>query len=147
METAWIQVFILTIAECVAPAGKSVCQEQQFELQFLTRRDCEYAYEQLITMKDELDNVIIDRARSGCAASAVQAEAYESVEAVAAASGDSWRAPSETEQRRVAVNSQHSARLEQVKPCEETRGQAPCKIGEIIVEEATGDSVEVWRRD
>ncbi len=87
METVWIQVFILTIAECVAPAGKSVCQEQQFELQFLTRDDCEYAYEQLLTMKDELDNVIIDRSRSGCATSASKTAAWESIDAVAAA----WR--------------------------------------------------------
>ena len=147
METVWIQVFILTFAECVAPAGKSVCQEQQFELQFLTRDDCEYAYEQLVTMKDELDNVIIDRSRSGCTTSASKAATYESIDAVAAASEDDWRMPTETEQRRVAVNTQHRSRLEQVKTCEESGGRAPCKIGEIIVEEATGDSVEVWRKD
>ena len=147
MESVWIQVFILTIAECVAPAGKNVCQEQSFELQFLTRDDCEYAYEQLVTMKDELDNVIIDRARSGCTTSASQVGAYETIDSVAAASDDDWRMPTSTEQRRVEVNSQHRARLQQVKTCEETGGRAPCKIGEIIVEEATGDSVEVWRKN
>jgi hypothetical protein len=40
MDTAWIQVFVLTLSECVAPAGKTVCQEQSFELQFLTEADC-----------------------------------------------------------------------------------------------------------
>ena len=42
MDTAWIPIFILTFAECVAPAGKTVCQEQEFQLQFLTaqRRAC-----------------------------------------------------------------------------------------------------------
>ncbi|MCH9693244.1 MAG: hypothetical protein K0U72_01935 [Gammaproteobacteria bacterium] len=147
MESVWIQVFVLTVAECVAPAGKSVCQEQSFELQFLTRRDCEYAYEQLITMKDELDNVIIDRSQSGCTASASEVTSYETIDSVAAASDDDWRMPTNTEQRRAAVNTQHRARLEQVKTCEESRGRAPCKIGEIIVEEATGDSVEVWRKN
>ena len=62
METAWIQVFILSISECVAPAGKTVCQEQQFELEFLTRSDCEVALEQFIALKDESERVIVDTA-------------------------------------------------------------------------------------
>ena len=37
MDTAWIQVFVLTLSECVAPAGKAVCQEREFDLQFLTK--------------------------------------------------------------------------------------------------------------
>ena len=32
MDTAWIQVFVLTLAECAAPAGKTVCQEREFDL-------------------------------------------------------------------------------------------------------------------
>ena len=40
MDTAWIQVFVLTLSECVAPAGKTICQEQALELQFLTRSGC-----------------------------------------------------------------------------------------------------------
>jgi hypothetical protein len=34
-----------------------------------------------------------------------------------------------------------------MKTCEKTQGIAPCKIGEVIVEEATGDSVDVWKRN
>ena len=34
MDTAWIQVFVLTLSECVAPAGKTICQEQAFELDY-----------------------------------------------------------------------------------------------------------------
>jgi len=64
MATAWIQVFILTFVECVAPAGKTVCQEQQFELQFLTQADCQYALEQLIAMKGEAEHVIVNRQKS-----------------------------------------------------------------------------------
>ena len=52
MDTAWIQVFVLTLAECIAPAGKTVCQEREFDLQFLTRADCEYALEQLVSLHD-----------------------------------------------------------------------------------------------
>ena len=67
MDTAWIQVFVLTIAECVAPAGKTVCQEREFELLFLTQADCQVALEQFVTLKDESANVIVDRSASGCA--------------------------------------------------------------------------------
>ena len=45
------------------------------------------------------------------------------------------------------VNEAHAERLASLKPCAETDGAAPCKIGQIIVEEATGASVEVWRRE
>ena len=48
MDTAWIQVFVLTMSECVAPAGKTVCQEQDVELQFLTQADCQAATEGLL---------------------------------------------------------------------------------------------------
>jgi len=50
MDTAWIQVFVLTLSECVAPAGKTVCHEHEFELQFLTRADCEVALQQLVSL-------------------------------------------------------------------------------------------------
>ena len=149
MTTAWIEVFILTLSECVAPAGKTVCQEQQFELHFLTQSDCEYALEQMITMKDEADHVIINRAKSGCAPTAIESEAYESFDAISDANKDTvgWRAPGEQDARRGAVNKDHRDRLAEIKACEETDGAAPCKIGDIIVEDATGDSVEVWTRD
>lgn len=149
MASAWIEIFILTLSECVAPAGKTVCQEQQFELQFLTQNDCEYALEQMIAMKDEADNVIIDRAKSGCAPSAAEGRTYESLEAISEANKDTlgWRAPGDDDARRKAVNRDHSDRLIDLMSCEETSGVVPCKIGDIIVEDATGDSVEVWKRD
>ena len=52
MDTAWIQVFVLTLTECVAPAGKTVCQERELELQFLTESDCKAALEQLVQAAD-----------------------------------------------------------------------------------------------
>jgi len=95
MDPAWIQVFVLTLAECVAPAGKTICQECEFDLQFLTRADCEYALEQLVALKDESASVIVNKSNSGCAASARQADVFSSLEAVRSASGDksAWRDP------------------------------------------------------
>lgn len=149
METAWIQIFILTLAECVAPAGKSVCQQQQFELQFVNRTDCEYALQQLIASKDESEYVIVNREKSGCAASAVESQTFASRDAINEAYGDlsGWRSPDDIDARRSAVNEGHRDRLESLKSCEETDGKAPCRIGDIIVEEAAGDSLDVWKRD
>ena len=149
MDTAWIQIFILTLAECVAPVGKTVCQEQQFELQFVSRADCEYALQQLIAMKDDNEQVIVNRQKSGCAPSAIEAKAYHSRDEINAALENSvgWRMPADIASRRAAVSESHQQRLENLKSCDETDGQAPCKIGEIIVEDAKGESVDVWKQD
>ncbi len=149
MATAWIQVFILTFAECVAPAGKTVCQEQQFELQFLNREDCEYALLQLTAMKDEAENVIINRQKSACVPSTVESEIYESLEAINEANKDTpnWRKPEIDEAGRALADKDHRERLETLMPCEETSNVAPCRIGDIIIEDESGDSVEVWTRD
>ncbi len=149
MDTSWIQIFVLTLAECVAPAGKTICQEQQFELQFVSRGDCEYALQQLVAMKDRDEQVIVNRQKSGCVPSAAERESYASLDAIEAAlrSTDGWRTPNENAARRAEVSKGHSERLGDLKTCDETKGKAPCKVGEIIVEDATGDSVDVWKRD
>ena len=149
MATAWIQVFILTFAECVAPAGKTVCQEQHFELQFLTQVDCEYALLQLTTMKDEVDHVIVNRQKSGCVPSAVESESWESLEAINEANKDTanWREPGKDEAGQAVADKGHRKRLETLMSCEETAFVAPCKIGDIIVEDASSSSVEVWKSD
>jgi hypothetical protein len=149
MTTAWIQVFILTFAECVAPAGKTVCQEQQFELQFLSREECEYALQQLISTKDQSDHVIVNRQKSTCVATAVETEVYASLDAINVAHQDTadWRAPAKSDVRRTRAIKDHRERLDILMPCEETSNIAPCKIGDIIVEDATGNSVEVWKSD
>ena len=149
MDAAWVQVFILTFSECVAPAGKSVCQEQQFELEFLRRSECEYALQHLISMKDELDYVIVNHAKSGCAPSATEVATHESLAAITEEQGESanWRAPGDAQSRPRADDESHNDRLSSLKSCEETDAAAPCKIGEIIVEEQAGEGVEVWRQD
>ena len=149
MDVAWIQVFVLTLAECVAPAGKTICQESEFDLQFLTQADCEYVLEQLVSLKDESASVIVNRSNSSCAPSARQVDVFASLEAVSSASGDksAWRDPKVAESSS-ATQMLHQERLKGLPSCEESDGIAPCKMGGIIIEPATqGKSVEVWRRD
>lgn len=150
MDTAWIQVFVLTLAECFAPAGKTVCQEREFDLQFLTREDCEYALEQLVSLKDESASVIVNRGKSSCAVSARERDVFASLDAVSAASQgmQDWQEPDAAEATTPATRVLYQNRLENLPNCSESDGESPCKMGGIIIEAAaTGKSVDVWRRD
>lgn len=149
MEIAWIQVFVLTMSECVAPAGKTICQESEFELQFLTKADCQVALEQLVSLKTESENVIVNAGKSSCAPAARERTVYSSVDEIKAAFADSsnWKESASTDPEPSVTQASHQERLSDLKSCEETDGVAPCKIGEIIMEGASGDPVEVWRGD
>ena len=150
MDTAWIQVFVLTLAECVAPPGKAVCQESEFDLQFLTRSDCEFALHQLISLKDQSEYVIVNKSKSSCAPSARQRDAFASLDEVNAATKDKqgWRDPVDGESPPSPTQISHQARLADLPTCEESDGKAPCKMGGIIIEAATQDeTADVWRRD
>lgn len=151
MDTAWIQIFILTLTECVAPAGKTVCQEQAFELNFVTQSECEFALQELITLKDASESVIVDKNKSGCAPSARQLDVFASLTGVAefAKDKEGWRTPDTVgEPLSESARALHQVRLDTLKTCDESKGVAPCKIGDIIIEETTeGEPVEVWRRD
>jgi hypothetical protein len=150
MDTGWIQVFVLTLAECVAPAGKTVCQQQEFELTFLTQADCQTALEQLVSLKDAAENIIVDKTNTRCEATARQQAVFANVAGVADSAGADvdWRAPTRPEKSLASVDANYQSRLAQLKSCEETKDVAPCKIGEIIVEKAvSGEPVEVWRQD
>jgi len=150
MDPAWIQVFVLTLAECIAPAGKTVCQENEFELMFLSQSDCEIALEQFVMLKDASENVIVDKSKSGCAPSARQRSVFSSPAKVAESLQDKsdWRPPDSQAPPTESTRKQHQARLESLATCEESKGVAPCKVGEIIIEDATvGEPVEVWRSD
>jgi len=149
MDMAWIQVFVLSISECVAPAGKTVCQQSQFELEFLTRADCETALEQLVTLKSNADNVIVDAEASKCTSTARQQTTFASLAEIESAFGSQpgWRLPDANEAEPDMSVASHEERLEKLESCDDTGGVAPCKIGSIIVEGATSEPVEVWRRD
>lgn len=150
MDTAWIQVFVLTLAECAAPAGKTVCQEREFDLQFLTRDDCEYALEQLVTLKDASDTVIVDRNKSRCSVSARESAVFEKLEDVSQASSGAgeWVDPAVEADVLIPSLVSHEDRLASLPDCEDYAGQGACKMGGIIVEAANnGQVVEVWRRE
>lgn len=147
METAWIQVFVMTIAECVAPAGKTVCQEQQFELEFLSRSDCETALEQFLDLKEESDRVIVDRSASMCTSTARKRETWESLDAAdsALAGTPGWNKPDVAEGEADFMQAAYEKRLAEVPECSETKPVYPCRQGPIIVEEPPSRKVEVWR--
>lgn len=147
MDTGWIQVFVLTLAECVAPAGKTACQESQFELYFLTLTDCEFALEQLLELKSRAENVIVDEQRSGCATSTRQREVFASLDAATQVLGaqPGWRAPDVDRREPSRTSISHQERLASLQTCDQTGGLAPCKIGEIIIEGAA-EQVEVWQQ-
>jgi hypothetical protein len=149
METVWIQVFVLTLSECVAPAGKTVCQDHDFELQFLTEADCQVALQQLVSLKRESADVIVNTDRSGCAPAAKERTAYASLDELKAAFVDSssWKTLPDAKPEPGVTQVSHRERLANLKSCDESNGVAPCKIGEIIIEGASGDPVEVWRRN
>lgn len=149
MDTTWIQVIVLTLSECVAPAGKTVCQEQEFELQFLTMEDCQTALEQLVTLKHGAENVIVNADRSECAPSARKVQSFASRSAInqALSGTPGYRPPTAADAEPDMITVSHAERLQNVKTCEETGGVAPCRMGDIILEGADIRSVEVWRRD
>lgn len=149
MDTAWIQVFVLTLSECVAPAGKTICQQQALELEFLTRSECEIALEQLIKLKQEAENVIVNPEQSGCAAAAREREVFASVDAMNAQQKDgaSVQVREDVSAEPSATMMAHRERLARLKTCEATKGVAPCKVGEIIMEGATEKSAEIWKSD
>ena len=149
MDVAWIPVFVLTLSECVAPTGKTVCQESQYELQFLTQADCDKALAELIALKEESKNVIVNAEGSYCAPSARQQSIYASLDAVTDAhrGATGWRAPEAEETRPAPSRAEHEVRLAELKTCEETGHKTPCKIGEIIIEGEAAKEIKVWKKD
>ena len=149
MDTAWIQVFVLSLSECVAPAGKTVCQEQVLQLQFVDQAECELALQQLVALKDAAGNIIVYKDKSHCAPSARQQAVYKSLSDVSEKLGTSpdWVAPEIAEPPADFTQSSHQERLTALSRCEDVGGVAPCKIGEIIIEAASGQTVEVWHRE
>ncbi len=149
MDTAWIQVFVLTLSECVAPAGKTVCQEQTLELQFLTQADCEVALQQLVSLKQDSVAVIVDPANASCAPTARQQPVFASLDAIEEANRDkdNWRAPEIEDTGTGVAMASHQERLARLPECGEEGVEAPCKVGEIIIEAGDVEPVDVWRRD
>ena len=149
METAWIQVFILTLTQCIAPAGKMVCQEESVEFQFADQVDCEVALVQMLDVAARVDNVIVKRESSHCRAATKEMKVYAS----AGEAGSQYEGAENLAMLEVDdppqdfTQTAHQERLNSLHNCEEVAGVAPCKIGEIIIEAASdSESSGVWRR-
>lgn len=148
METAWIQVFILSLTQCLAPPGKMVCQEETVEYRFASEADCDRALVQMLDYAERADNVLVNREKSMCRAAAQESTIYASGEEASPGAGtdegfvliDGKEPPADF------MQAAHQERLSSLQECEQTGGAAPCKIGQIIVEPATEKRLEVWKR-
>ncbi len=78
MDIAWIKVVVLTLAECVAPEGKTVCQEQQVQYYFVDEVECQKVLEQLIDYRDGFENVIVNKGDSSCQPAAKDLQVFAS---------------------------------------------------------------------
>ncbi len=150
METAWIQVFVLTLSQCIAPAGKMVCQEETVQYHFTNEEDCARALVLMVDLAARADNILVDRQRSNCSPGAKESVVY--------ADADGAKKSLANSEDFVLINGKapppdftqvaHAERLESLKTCEETQGAVPCKIGEIILESpADTPTTEIWRRE
>jgi hypothetical protein len=159
MDTGWIQVFVLTLAECVAPAGKTVCQEQQVQYQFVDREECEAVLQQLTEYSTAADNVIVNAEESSCLPTVVEQTVFTSVAEANAQLSDTegWgvlEAEKQAQREGEAAGEEdsetaaaHQQRLASLPACEDVNRRPPCKVGQIIVEADSGQELEVWRRD
>jgi hypothetical protein len=158
MDTGWIQVFVLTLAECVAPPGKTICQEQQAQYQFVDREQCETVLRRLVDYSAGSENVIVNEQRSSCLPTTIERPVFASVDEANAELSDieGWgeldarQAPSrdvKPEAEAARGQTAHQQRLASLPECEEVNRRAPCKVGQIIIEAEAGRELEVWRRE
>ncbi len=149
METAWIQVFILTLTQCIAPEGKMVCQEEVVEYQFADQVECEVALYQMFDVAARVDDVIVNREGSYCRAAAKEIRIYASANDAVPQSegGDDVEMLPIKEPRLDFTQTAHIERLQSIPNCTDVANVPPCKIGEIIIESDTEpENIEIWRR-
>jgi hypothetical protein len=147
MDTAWIQVFVLTISECVAPAGKTVCKDQVSEIDFLSRADCESAMVEIVDAKSANERVILNVDQTMCTSTARKREAWASLEAIseALAGSQDFEPPDMDEAESDFARADYEKRISEVPDCTADALVYPCRQGPIIVEGPPSREVEVWR--
>jgi len=149
METAWIKVFVMTLTQCIAPAGKMVCQEETVEYVFANEDDCARALVQMVDLAARADNIIVDRQNSDCRPAVRESTVFVSNDEALSSLGPTANA--------IVINGKeppddflqaaHDERLKKMKTCDETNGVAPCRVGDIIMEPAAESAgPEVWRQ-
>jgi len=156
MDTAWIQVFVLTLSECVAPPGKTVCQEQEVQYQFFDRRECESVLQQLVDYSSSSEHVIVNQQRSRCLPTAKEQQVFTSLDEAnqQLANLEGWgvlqprgEQGQQDGQDRAQTDDSYRQRLASLPECDEANRSPPCKVGQIIVESEGGEELEVWRSD
>ncbi len=148
MDTAWIQVFVLSLSECVAPAGKTVCQEQVVQYQFYDQAECEAVLQQFIKYSAGADNIIINAEKSQCFATVRQSPTFRTLQQANQELGAIENLETlPVEQSTPVPSGEHAARLEQLPDCDSNYSVTPCKVGQIIVETDATREIPLWRRD
>ncbi len=148
MDIAWIKVVVLTLAECVAPAGKTVCQEQQVQYYFVDEVECQKVLEQLMDYRDGFENVIVNKENSNCQPAAKDLQVFASRSAA-----DDYFAEmgglgviSDEPAKKDFLQERYDLRLESLHVCDDDKLVTPCRRGDIIIESMTGNKTEVWKR-
>lgn len=148
MDIAWIKVVVLTLAECVAPEGKTVCQEQQVQYYFVDEVECQKVLEQLIDYRDGFENVIVNREDSSCLSAAKDLHVFAS-----RSKADEYFEKmgglgviSEKPAKKDFLQERHDLRLASLHVCDDQNLVTPCRRGEIIIESMMGNKTEMWRQ-
>ena len=149
MDMAWIKVVVLTLAECVAPEGKTVCQEQQVQYNFVDEVECQKVLEQLIAYRDNFDNVIVDKAASSCSEATRNTEVFSSRSDAdpGFVDADGYVVVGEEPKQKDFMQERHELRLQELRVCDDSSPVTPCRRGDIIIESVTGNKTEVWRQN
>jgi hypothetical protein len=148
MDIAWIKVVVLTLAECVAPEGKTVCQEQQTQYYFVDEVECQKVLEQLIDYRDGFENVIVNKAESSCTASTRNSEVYWSRTDAdpSFVDEDGYVVVGEELKTKDFMAERHHLRLQSLPVCDDATMITPCRRGDIIIESVAGNKTEVWKQ-
>jgi hypothetical protein len=150
MDAAWIKVVVLTLAECVAPEGKTVCQEQQVQYNFVDEAECQKVLEQLIDYRDGFENVIVNKADSSCQPASKSLEIFQSRSDADPGFVDEDGyvvVEGEGPKRKDFMQERHDLRLQSLPVCDDSQLVTPCKRGEIIIESVSENKTEVWKQD
>lgn len=151
MDTAWIKVVVLTLTECVAPEGKTVCEESVTQYNFVDQAECETVLEHMVEYRARRDNVIVNRSESHCKVSAKFGQVYDSdaeVDKVLSTAGSQTVASNAVKTGQKDFQQEaHASRLETTPECDDQQTVRPCKIGEIILEPSVVAEPELWTRE
>lgn len=149
MDIAWIKVVVLTLAECVAPEGKTVCQEQEVQYYFIDEIECQKVLEQLIDYRDGFDNVIVNKEDSSCLAAAKNWQVFKSrseADQFFAETGGLGVLSDEPAQKDF-LQERHDMRLLKLPVCDDKNLVTPCRRGDIIIENVAESKTDVWKKD